>query len=465
MNKRLSPYDQLCRLEVLLAAWKKVRACRGAAGIDQITLAEYARELMANLEALAQRLREGRYWPLPVRTVEMKKTGGGTRTLGILTIEDRIVQRATLDTLEPVFEAVFLDCSFGFRPNRSTAMAVQRVLDYRAIGDVYVVDADIRDCFGSLDHELITGLFNAYIRDKRMQGLVRLWLETGMALPRAHASDSPNLRDRVAEYVTGSLNGAVTHLLSEHGYGGYGYPGAELSGTEVMDEAAAAQELHRQARKEALLRLGRDSLLLALTFSSRARKLLSPGALLVTGAAALATAAYPAVSRAVKKHFGAEDERRRGAVQGGSISPLLSNLCLHEFDKAMTQAGLHLVRYADDFVITTCDQASAQRALELADRKLAELRLRIHPDKTRITRFDEGLEFLGYRFAQFENTATPISPQDTSPVVNALLMVKDNAPAALGQARGKVTRTAQQVQQGAARLRELIRRRGKDKPQ
>ncbi len=471
MNKRLSPYDLLGDPQHLLAAWKKVRACQGAAGIDQITLAEYARDLMTSLDALAQRLREGRYYPLPVRTVEMRKASGGTRTLGILTIEDRIVQRAALDAVEPLFESVFLDCSFGFRPNRSTAMAVQRVLDYRAAGDVYVVDADIRDCFGSLDHELIISLFNSYIRDKRMQNLVRMWLDTGMALPKSDQTASASLSDRVSDYVTGSLDGAVTHLLAERGYGGYGYsyPTTGVYGAEAMDEATAAQELHRQARKEAFKQLGKNGLLLALTFSSRARKLMSPTTLVLTGAAALATAAYPSVSRAVKRHFGTDEARRKGAVQGGSMSPLLANLCLHEFDLAMTQAGLHLVRYADDFLIMTRDEASARRALELADRKLAELRLRIHPDKTRITRFDAGLEFLGFRFEQFQNTAIPISPKDTSPVVTALQAMKDHTPAAIAAARNKVApvvtrigeRTARQVKDGVTRIKTLLRRKEK----
>ena len=132
MIKRPTPFDQLCELPALMGAWKQVRANQGAAGIDRVTIAEFERELLANLTALGARLREGRYYPMPARTVEMPKRNGGTRTLGILTVEDRIVQRAALAALEPLWEPAFLDCSFGFRPARNVAMAVQRVLNHRA---------------------------------------------------------------------------------------------------------------------------------------------------------------------------------------------------------------------------------------------------------------------------------------------------------------------------------------------
>lgn len=78
---------------------------------------DFERELMSNLNALAARLREGRYYPMPARMFEMKKASGGVRKLAILSVEDRIVQRAALDVIEPIFEAAFFDCSFGFRPN------------------------------------------------------------------------------------------------------------------------------------------------------------------------------------------------------------------------------------------------------------------------------------------------------------------------------------------------------------
>lgn len=471
MNKHLNPFDRMCDPEALKSAWKYVRSGRVAAGVDQITLAEYARDLESNLESLAARVREGRYYPLPVRTIEIRKTGGGTRRLGIYTIEDSILQRAAKDALEPLFESSFLDCSFGFRPGRNVPMAVKQVLDYRAAGDACLVDADIADCFGSLDHDILMKLFSARIRDKRFQALIRMWLDTGLALPKPDQQAAGGLYDRTTGWLSDSVEGAVSHLLSESRFGayGYGYSAVDPYGTAMPEDPQAAEESHTQARKEALKRLGSAGLLWALTYASRVRKLMSPTALVLTGAAVLTAAAAPAVSRAVRRRLGADDQRLHGVVQGGATSALLANLYLHELDLTLTKAGLHLVRYADDFVICCRDETSARRAMEVAAQKLAELRLRLHPQKTRIIRFDAGLEFLGYRFDQFQNAATPISPKNTSPAVAVLQAVKEHVPAALIEARDKAApviarfgqRAAQQVKDKAGRLSALLSRRRK----
>ena len=150
-----------------------------------------------------------------------------------------------------------------------------------------------------------------------------------------------------------------------------------------------------------------------------------------------------------RERFGS---RRIGAVQGGALSPLFSNIFLHEFDVAMMKAGLHLVRFADDWVICCRDAKSAQAAHDLAAQKLGELRLQLHPHKTRIKRFDEGLEFLGYRFAQFANTAVPISEKNSLPALKAL-----------ETARAKVAPVAQhatqQAKNGITRLAALMKRK------
>ena len=462
MHKRLSPFDQLCQPETLLAAWKPVRTGRTAAGLDQMTLAEYARDLEANIASLAARLREGRYYPLPVRTIEIRKSGGGSRQLGIYTIEDSIVQRAAKDVLEPLFESSFLQCSFGFRPGRNVPMAVKQALDFRAAGDVYLVDADISDCFGSLDHDLLMKLFSARIRDKRFQQLVRLWLDTGKVLPKPGQGES-GLYERVTGWVSDSADDAVSHLLNDRfgGYGsGYSVPNSydDAYGAPMIDEAQSAEEIRKQARKEAIKRAAGAGLMWALTHAGRARKLVSPVGLALTGAAVLTAAAAPTVSRAVKRYLNPDENRLHGIVQGGAVSPLLCNLYLHEFDVAMVKAGLHLVRYADDFIICCRTEAAARQAMESAAQKLAELRLRLHPQKTRIIRFDEGLEFLGFSFARFENTATPISPKDTSPVVTVLQTVGE-AKNKLGPKLNRLRESAaQQIKDKAARLGSLVKR-------
>lgn len=449
MHKRLTPFDYICDPTNLRNAWRMVRKSRGAAGVDQVTLAEYERDLIANLDALALRLREGRYYPMPHRTFELQKANGGTRTIAILTIEDRIAQRAALDAIEPLFEPAFLACSFGFRPNRSTAMAVQRVLDYRATGDAYVVDADITDCFGSLDHDILLRLISARVRDKRMLGLVRMWLDSGQTLPQTALAKGQNssLYDRVTTYVANSVDGAVSHLLTERGVNSYGY---QYDADDLYQSPESeTQNLQQAARKEALKRLGKDAALLGLTYAARVSKLVSPTTLAITGAMVAASAVYPMAERAWRERFGA---RRIGAVQGGSLSPLFSNIYLHEFDLAMTKAGLRLVRFADDWVICCRDAKSAQAALELATHKLAELRLQLHPHKTRIQRFDEGLEFLGYRFAQFANTAAPIAEKNSLPALKAL----ESARAKVAPVAKQAT---QQAKDGLTRLAALLQRK------
>lgn len=474
MSQRPTPFETMTEPASLLRAWRRVRANRGVAGTDRVTIAEFERDLEANLAALAARLREGRYYPMPVRLAQMRKAGGGTRTLGILTVEDRIAQRAALEAIEPLFEPAFLACSYGFRPNRSVEMAVERALDYGANGDAYVVDADIADCFGSLDHDLLMRLVGARIRDKRLLALIRMWLDTGQALPtseRAEGSaDGLKLWERTTGYLTDSVDAAIMRLMDERGYSSYGYAGYTdyYAGAAATDEAEGAgakgsdpaEEARRQARNEALKRLGRDGILLLLTYANRTRRLLSPTTLALTGAAALGLVVYPAAARAVRRRIGARAAGGVGAVQGGALSPLLSNIYLHEFDVEMTKAGLHLVRYADDFVILCRDEAQARAALALAARKLAALRLRLNPEKTRITPFAAGFVFLGYRFGGAETGAARAPrreiktlPEKAGGFVSGLRVSLAGASARAGSF------AAHKGKRGVERLRALVRRR------
>lgn len=463
MKNRFSPFDQLCDLAQLLKAWKSVAANRGAAGIDRISLSDYAQNLDVNLTALAARLREGRYYPLPVRTVEMRKDGGGVRKLGILSIEDRIVQRAAKDVLEPLFESSFLPCSYGFRPECSTALAVKQVLEYRASGDRFVLDADIKQCFDSIDRNRLMELFSARIRDKRFQALVRMWLDTGVILPQA-ASQIESLYDRVTNWVTESADGIANRLANGARTDDYGFAGDDYYDGDLIEPQQTEDQLRKQARKEALWRLGKEGASLALIYSGRARKLLTPTGLALTGAAVLAAAAAPTVARAINRYLNPDEARLFGIVQGGALSPLLANLYLHEFDVPMVKAGFRLVRYADDFVITCRDRAEARRAMDFAAARLADLRLQLNQQKTRIIRFEDGLEFLGYRFNQFQNSAKPISPKDTSPVVKVARTIKQQTPIALAEAQSKISpvvagisqKAKQQFDQQTKRLRALF---------
>lgn len=467
MNKRLSAYDLLCVPDHLLRAWRLVRRNRGAAGIDQVTLAEFERNLMSNLNALAATLREGRYYPMPARMFEVKKESGGVRKLAILSVEDRIVQRAALDAIEPIFESAFFDCSFGFRPNRNVEMAVERALSFRAAGDIYLVDADIADCFGSLDHDILMDLVSRRVRDKRMLGLIRMWLDCGQVLPKPAASGAnekkASLVERLGDYATGSVNAAVSHLLDEdrYGYGGYGAYPAYDEYDELNEKSAEemVSEARRQARKEALRRLGRDGLLLLLTSAARAKRWMTPTALVITGAAAIGAAVYPKASRYLREKLARGGV---GALQGSPLSSLLSNVYLHEFDAAMMKAGLHLVRYADDWIICCRDEQSAHAAMELAARELRRLKLQLHPEKTRITKFDQSPEFLGYRFHPHLIAAAPAPADEREP----LAVWWKNTSGKLRQAPGRIQPAAARMteqakartQEGLARLKTLVQR-------
>lgn len=413
MDKQQRYFEQFCELPSLMPAWKQVRVNRGVAGVDQMSVYEYEANLLGNLADLATRLREGRYLPMPLVHFQVQKANGKQRNLGNATVEDKIVGRALYDLLERVWEPSFLECSYGFRPQRNVELAVKRVLDYRAAGDCFIVDADLADAFGSLDHEVVLGLIGQRLRDKRLLGLIRLVLAAGNGVQNGAGNESAApFGERVADFTTGAVNDVLTHMLGGEsygvGYGAYGGYGA-VHGTEAMPPTDTAAELRKAARHEAYKRLGRDALLLGLTYVGRTRRLLSPTSLAVTGAAVLATAAYPKAKQFVRQRWGGSPQGAGGvgAVQGSPLSPMLLNIVLHEFDVAMLRAGFHLVRYADDWVVTTRDAQSAERALEFAGRKLAELRLQLNSEKTRVLRFEQGLDFLGYRFDRFQLTAVP----------------------------------------------------------
>jgi len=276
-------YDKIYREDVILEAWKRVKANKGAPGVDKqdIKYIEEGIGVEQFLSSVREQLKSEIYRPQPVLRCYIEKPGKpGKRPLGIPVIFDRVCQMATKLVIEPIFETNFIDCSHGFRPGRSAHDAIRiidRVITFK--GQHIIVDADITGFFDNIRQDLLMNLVERRISDPRVLRLIRMWLETG-----------------------------------------------------VMEDG---------------------------------------------------------------KYI---ETNRLGTPQGGVISPLLSNIYLHSFDKLFQLSGIlgTLVRYCDDFVILLW--RNGRKVLKEVERMLGYLGLKLHPEKTRVVNAEDGFDFLGVHF-------------------------------------------------------------------
>lgn len=175
-------YDRIYRFDVLTAAWWLVLKHKGAAGVDGMTCQAIVDGSGATrfLEDLQEELRTKRYRPQPVKRVYIPKPDGRMRPLGIPTVKDRIVQTAAMLVLEPIFEADFLDSSFGFRPGRSAHQAIEAISQYLATGQREVYDADLEAYFDTISHDNLMKCLQRRIADRSVLSLIRGWLQAAV---------------------------------------------------------------------------------------------------------------------------------------------------------------------------------------------------------------------------------------------------------------------------------------------
>lgn len=172
--------DKVLDRNNLNQAYLRVKRNKGAAGIDGLTVDELLPYLRENKEELIAKLKDGSYKPSPVKRVEIPKPNGGRRKLGIPTVVDRMVQQAIAQVLTPIFERVFSDNSFGFRPHRGAQDAIAKVVDLYNQGYRRVIDLDLKAYFDNVNHDLMMKYLQQYIDDLWILRLIRKFLTSGV---------------------------------------------------------------------------------------------------------------------------------------------------------------------------------------------------------------------------------------------------------------------------------------------
>lgn len=364
-------YDQIWQTDTLTRAWREVRR-GGGIGVDGLTVADFEAHWPEHMAELAATLREKRYQPLPLRSFTLARPDGRTRPIALLSLRDRIVQRAVLDVVQPRFASAASPAAFGALRGRGVEGALDRVRAARESGLTWVVRTDIRAFFERVEHGRMLETFATITEDSLLTDLVRRWLLVSKPVPFGTPTDA---------FIDSSELGAfgrpsVFHLLQD---------GLDLART--LEDHWVSSDIIR--------------LLAAPVFDAVPRrwnhwrpvirKRLPYGA----GLGVLLVGAL-----ATKHLLGGGDlsvlrQGERGTPQGAPLSPLLATSVLNALDHALERPGQVFVRYVDDLLIICIDERQARKALASARREVARLGLTLNESKTTIGHYDAGFTFLG----------------------------------------------------------------------
>lgn len=172
--------EKIVSRENMLSAWKRVQQNQGSAGVDGRTIEQTGKYLKTHWEKIKRFLLEGSYVPREVRKVRIPKASGGIRELGIPTVQDRMIQQAILQVLQPILDPTFHPQSYGFRPGRSAHQAIRQVQSFIGEGREYCVDVDIEKFFDRVNHDLLMDRVRKRIKDERLIRIIRRFLQAGM---------------------------------------------------------------------------------------------------------------------------------------------------------------------------------------------------------------------------------------------------------------------------------------------
>ena len=180
MNSGTALLEAALTRENMVKAWKRVKANKGSAGVDGMTIRDAVDYLKSHWLRIKESLLDGTYRPAPVRRVMIPKSDGTERQLGIPTVLDRVIQQALLQVLQPQIDPTFSEHSYGFRPKRSAHQAVLKAQEYVQSGRVFVVDVDLEKFFDRVNHDVLMSRLEKRIGDQRVLRLIRRYLQAGI---------------------------------------------------------------------------------------------------------------------------------------------------------------------------------------------------------------------------------------------------------------------------------------------